>query len=109
MFVSDVTMISNPFCSARASRRPFETPAHPISGAVLTSNAVRRYLSPAGTLSSSRSRRMRSPGELNDPARRLDGKAGIDVGDDLLRRIAVLGVVDHRSEEHTSELQSRVD
>src|SRR3954452_21690722 len=95
MFVSDVTMISNPFRSARASRRPFEMPAHPISGAVLTSNAVRRCFSPAGTLSSSSSRRMRSPGELNDPARRLDGKAGINVGDDLLGRVAVVGVVDH--------------
>src|SRR4051795_8330803 len=107
MFVSDVTMISNPFCSARASRRPFETPAHPISGAVLTSNAVRRYFSPAGTLSSSRSRRMRSPGELNDPARRLDGKAGIDVGDDLLRRIAVLGVVDHALSRNASAAHNR--
>ncbi len=38
---------------------------------------------------------MRSPGKFDHPARWLDGKAGIDFGDDLLGRIAIVGIVDH--------------
>lgn len=38
---------------------------------------------------------MGSPGKLDHPARRLNRKAGIDFGDDLLGRISIVRIVDH--------------
>jgi hypothetical protein len=38
---------------------------------------------------------MRSPGKLDHPARQLDGKAGVDLGDNLLSRVSVFRVVDY--------------
>src|SRR5471030_1467001 len=96
MFASEVTMMSKPFCSARSSRRPFEMPAQPISGAVRTSWLVSSRAIPAGTDSSSNIRfGIPLPGKGYDAPRRFERERWIDFLDDLLGGIAVIGVVDH--------------
>src|SRR5580658_34728 len=96
MFASAVTSRSNLACSTRSRSFPFEMPAQPISGTVLTSKPDRIRFTPAGIDSSKRtSFGMLRFGERDYSPRRFERERRVNILDDPFGRVAVVGVVDH--------------